>query len=165
MKILNRQDQSGSPIHRLDRILNSGGRLLSINFNFFVFLALYLLSHAASAAVRYPSMYKAAATCVVDPSTFTHAWRSFHSRHVGYWGSRRLFLLPRTADAASPVLLPSYSHSRFFQPLTLGDIGKSKALAPQCTFDLSREWQRVKCGGTLMDLTASAGRIRAPSGN
>jgi transglutaminase-like putative cysteine protease len=107
--------------------------ILSINFSFFVFLALYLLfaMAALSSGEIRRSLHKAATTARNGP-------RHFHARlaalsilvTVGILGltAGLFFLLPRTADAAFSRLsshrirIPGFSNQ-----VTLGDIGEIKS--------------------------------------
>jgi transglutaminase-like putative cysteine protease len=107
--------------------------ILSINFNFFVFLALYLLFAIAalsSGEIRR-SMHKATATARNGP-------RHFHARlavlsilvTLGILGltGGLFFLLPRTADAAFSRLSSHRVHiPGFSNQVTLGDIGEIKS--------------------------------------
>jgi transglutaminase-like putative cysteine protease len=106
--------------------------ILSINFNFFLFLTLYLLFAIAaltSGEIRR-SMYKA-------PATARSGLRRFHPRlavlsvsvSVGILAltAGLFFLLPRTADAAFSRLIPHRLHlPGFSNQITLGQIGEIK---------------------------------------
>jgi transglutaminase-like putative cysteine protease len=135
--------------------------ILSINFNFFVFLALYLLFAIAalsSGEIRR-SMHKAAATARSGP-------RHFHARlavltvfvTLGILGltGGLFFLLPRTAEAAFSRFSSHRIHiPGFSNQVTLGDIGEIKNSSRQAMHIrlIGREvaggvkWR----GGTLMD--------------
>lgn len=106
--------------------------ILSINFNFFVFLALYLLfaMAALSSGEIRRSMHKATATA-------RFGIRRFHARLaalsllvtagiLGLTGGL-FFLLPRTADAAFSRFSSRRIHiPGFSNQVTLGDIGEIK---------------------------------------
>jgi len=135
--------------------------ILSINFNFFVFLALYLLFAIAalsSGEIRR-SMHKAATTARNGP-------RHFHARlavlstlvTVGILAltGGLFFLLPRTAEAAFSRFSSHRVHiPGFSDHVTLGEIGEIKSTSrPAMHIRLiGREiaggvkWR----GGTLMD--------------
>ena len=135
--------------------------ILSINFNFFVFLALYLLFAIAalsSGEIRR-SMHKAATTARNGP-------RHFHARlaalsifvTVGILAltGGLFFLLPRTAEAAFSRLSSHRIHiPGFSNQVTLGDIGEIKSTSRPAMHIrlLGREvaggvkWR----GGTLID--------------
>ncbi|MBZ5617342.1 MAG: DUF3488 and transglutaminase-like domain-containing protein [Acidobacteriia bacterium] len=106
--------------------------ILSINFNFFLFLALYLLfaMAALSSGEIRRSMHKAAATARNGPKRF-HARLAALSALVTV-GILALtgglfFLLPRTADAAFSRLASRRIHiPGFSNQVTLGDIGEIK---------------------------------------
>jgi transglutaminase-like putative cysteine protease len=109
--------------------------ILSVNLNFFLFLALYLLFAMAaltSAEIRR-SVYK-------SPATARSGTRRFHFRLAALTGFITLailsvtaclfFVLPRTADAAFSrlisrrVFLPGFSNQ-----VTLGEIGEVKNMS------------------------------------
>ncbi|PWT97012.1 MAG: hypothetical protein C5B51_32205 [Terriglobia bacterium] len=106
--------------------------ILSVDFNFFLFLALYLLFAMAaltSGEIRR-SMHKAVATARAGPGRF-HPRLALLSASVtvgilGLTGGL-FFLLPRTADAAFSrfishrIYLPGFSNQ-----VTLGEIGEIK---------------------------------------
>ncbi len=134
--------------------------ILSINFNFFVFLALYLLFAIAalsSGEIRR-SMHKSTTTARNGP-------RHFHARLgvlsvlvtagiLGLTGGL-FFLLPRTADAAFSRLSSHRIHiPGFSNQVNLGDIGEIKTTSrPAMHIRLiGREVGGVKWrGGTLTD--------------
>src|ERR1051326_6838263 len=109
--------------------------ILSINFNFFVFLALYLLFAMAaltSGEIRR-SMNKA-------PATARGGLRQFHIRLAGLsvlvtagilaLTAGLFFLLPRTADAAFSHLISHRIHiPGFTNQVTLGEIGEIKSIS------------------------------------
>jgi transglutaminase-like putative cysteine protease len=106
--------------------------ILSVNFNFFLFLTLYLLFAIAaltSGEIRR-SVYKA-------PATARSGLRKFHPRLAALSLAVSLgilaltagmfFLLPRTADAAFSRLIPHRLHlPGFSNQVTLGEIGEIK---------------------------------------
>ena len=109
--------------------------ILSVNFNFFVFLALYLLFAMAaltSGEIRR-SMNKA-------PATARGGLRRFHPRlavlsvlvtaGILALTAGLFFLLPRTADAAFSRLISHRIHiPGFTNQVTLGEIGEIKKLS------------------------------------
>ncbi|SPE37760.1 Transglutaminase domain protein [Candidatus Sulfopaludibacter sp. SbA6] len=109
--------------------------ILSINFNFFVFLALYLLFAMAaltSGEIRR-SMNRA-------PATARGGLRRFHTRLAALsvlvtagilaLTAGLFFLLPRTADAAFSRLISHRIHiPGFTNQVNLGEIGEIKSLS------------------------------------
>ena len=109
--------------------------ILSVNFNFFVFLALYLLFAMAaltSGEIRR-SMSKA-------PATARGGLRRFHTRlatlsvlvtaGILALTAGLFFLLPRTADAAFSRLISHRIHiPGFSNQVSLGEIGEIKKLS------------------------------------
>jgi transglutaminase-like putative cysteine protease len=107
--------------------------ILSINFNFFVFLALYLLfaMAALSSGEIRRSLHKAATTARSGPKHF-HARLAVLSTLVTLGilalTAGLFFLLPRTADAAFSRLSSHRIHiPGFSNQVTLGDIGEIKS--------------------------------------
>jgi protein-glutamine gamma-glutamyltransferase len=136
--------------------------ILSVNFNFFVFLTLYLLFAMAaltSGEIRR-SMHKAGAA-----ATARTGLRRFHSRlgmlSVGITGGilaltgGLFFVLPRTADAAFSRLISHRVHlPGFSNTVSLGEIGEIKTSSrPVMHIHIwgelpgSLKWR----GGALMD--------------
>ena len=106
--------------------------LLSVNFNFFLFLALYLLFAicALTSGELRRSTHRAGATARTG-------WRQFHPRlallstsiTLGILGLTAgiFFILPRTADAAFARLIPRKFHlPGFANQVSLGEIGEIK---------------------------------------
>src|SRR5579885_2338609 len=96
--------------------------ILSININFFLFLALFLL--CAIATLTSAEIRRSLGRTPAPPRTVL---RRFHPRLAGLAFSITLGILPRTADAAlsrlasHPIHLPGFSNE-----VTLGEIGRIK---------------------------------------
>ena len=147
--------------------------ILSINFNFFVCLALYLLfaMAALSSGEIRRSMHKSAATARVG-------MKRFHARLAGLavlltagilgLTAGLFFLLPRTADAAFSRLTSHRIHiPGFSSQVTLGEIGEIKNTSRPAMHIrvFSRElpgglkWR----GGTLVDFDGKRWSNPSPS--
>src|SRR6516162_942974 len=105
--------------------------ILSVNFNFFLFLALYLvfaIATLSSAEIRR-SMHRAAVAARVGPRRFAPRLTVLAmcvTAGILLLTAGLFFILPRTAEAAFSHLSPRSLLPGFATQVTLGDIGEIK---------------------------------------
>src|SRR6516162_5079929 len=105
--------------------------ILSVNFNFFLFLALYLvfaIATLSSAEIRR-SMHRATVTPRVGPRRFAPRLTVLAmcvTVGILLLTAGLFFILPRTAEAAFARLSPRSFLPGFATQVTLGDIGEIK---------------------------------------